>query len=65
MLFKRIRKNSQIRPPADDDTAQAWFWKKSWREGEQEASNQRDAGLGEVFLSDDEFLKSFRFRRLA
>lgn len=43
--------------------SQAWFWAESWQEGEREASSERDAGLGEVFDSDDAFLESLRARR--
>lgn len=43
--------------------SQAWFWTKSWQRGEREASDERDAGLGDVFRSDEEFLNSLRSGR--
>jgi hypothetical protein len=40
--------------------SQAWFWTESWQEGEREASRERDAGAGEIFRSDEDFLDSLR-----
>ena len=40
--------------PAD----QAWFWSKTWQDGEREASEDIAAGRGETFDSSEAFLKS-------
>ena len=40
--------------PAD----QAWFWTESWQAGEEEASQDIDAGRTEVFKDDESFLHS-------
>lgn len=38
------------------DPAQAWFWTPEWQAGEQRASAERDAGLGEYFEDEDAFI---------
>jgi antitoxin PrlF len=49
-----------LRPRKVIPASQAWFWTESWHGGEREASRERDAGKGEVFRSDEEFLDSLR-----
>lgn len=40
--------------PAD----QAWFWTPEWRAGEREADEEYSGGRGEIFSSDEEFLRA-------
>lgn len=47
-----------LRPKKIIDGAQAWFWTPRWQAGEQEASAELEAGLGDVYESSEDFLKS-------
>lgn len=47
-----------IRPQKVIDATQAWFWTPTWQAGEYEASQQIDAGAGDIYGSDEEFLAS-------
>jgi AbrB family looped-hinge helix DNA binding protein len=47
-----------LRPRKLIPASQTWFWTESWQGGEREASHERDAGEGDVFRSDEEFLDS-------
>lgn len=45
-----------IRPKKSVDDAQEWFSTPHWQAKEREADEERDAGLGQIFYSDEEFL---------
>ena len=47
-----------LRPKKIIDATQAWFWTPRWQAGEQEASAELEAGLGDVYESSEDFLKS-------
>lgn len=47
-----------LRTPGPIDPSQAWFWTPEWQAGEREADEEIKAGLGTVYLSDEEFLAS-------
>ena len=47
-----------LRPKKIIDATQAWFWTPRWQAGEQEASTELEAGLGDVYASSEAFLKS-------
>lgn len=49
-----------LRPRKLVSASQAWFWTESWQDGEREASSERDAGLGGIFRSGEQFLDPLR-----
>jgi hypothetical protein len=51
-------RSRQPRPRKLVDTAQAWFWSKSWQSGEREASGDIAAGRTRTYKSNQEFLKA-------
>jgi AbrB family looped-hinge helix DNA binding protein len=38
----------------------AWFWSSVWQAGEREAAAELQAGEGETFTSDEDFLSAVR-----
>jgi antitoxin PrlF len=51
-----------LRPQKVIDASQAWFWTPEWQAGERQADEDRSAGRGETFDSDETFLKALRAR---
>ena len=52
-----------LRPCAERDPDQWWYWTPEWQEGERQIERDRAAGLsGPVFDSGDEFLDALRAR---
>lgn len=51
-----------LRPQKVIDAAQAWFWSPEWQAGEREADEDRVAGKGETFGSDEAFVRALRTR---
>lgn len=50
-----------LRPCAERDPDQAWYWTPEWQEGEKQIEVDRAAGqFGPVFDSADEFLDALR-----
>jgi AbrB family looped-hinge helix DNA binding protein len=47
-----------LRPQKVIDATQAWFWTAAWQAGEREASEELEAGKGEIYESSDDFLAS-------
>jgi antitoxin MazE len=48
-----------LRPTLPISSTQAWYWAKDNLEGERQADAEQNAGLGEVFDSNEAFLNSF------
>ena len=55
---ERVPEGILLRPKKLIDATQAWFWTPAWQAGEREASEEVRAGLGTVYESDDDFLRS-------
>ena len=52
-----------LRPCAERDPDQGWYWTPEWQEGEKQIELDRAAGrFGPVFDSADEFLDALRAR---
>lgn len=51
-----------LKPKKVIDATQAWFWTPEWQAGERRADEERAAGLGERFESDEEFLAALEKR---
>jgi bifunctional DNA-binding transcriptional regulator/antitoxin component of YhaV-PrlF toxin-antitoxin module len=51
-----------LRPVEERDPDQWWFWTEEWQAGEREVDAERDAGLGTLYLDDDEFIRSLEAR---
>ena len=47
-----------LRPKKIIDATQAWFWTPGWQAGEQEASAELEAGLGNIYENSEDFLES-------
>ena len=47
-----------LRPKKIIDATQAWFWTPRWQGGEQEASAELEAGLGNIYENSEDLLES-------
>ncbi|WP_282857496.1 AbrB/MazE/SpoVT family DNA-binding domain-containing protein [Pseudoclavibacter helvolus] len=47
-----------LKPTIPVAASQAWFWQGDWQTGERQAESERQAGLGSVYETGDDFLAS-------
>lgn len=56
--FEIVADGILLRPKKVIDSTQAWFWTATWQEKIHTSIQETEAGLGEQFENDDEFLAS-------
>ena len=54
--FRVVDDGVLMKPKTLVDAQDAWFWSPAWQEGEREATAQFEAGEGQTYGSDEEFL---------
>ena len=50
------QRGTSLRPQKVIDATQAWFWSRAWQERVARSIDQIEAGEGERFETDEEFL---------